>query len=582
MEAYRRKRGADGRERAEVRLRGPQLLQPPDVQPVHLVHARRATRARARGTAPRRGEHDGAAGPPGLRQHRRARREPLERYIGLAALQDRNEHLFYRCSGDHLEEFLPDRLHPDRGPGLPAVQPDLPARARAVDHARAQGPDDRGARQRPLRGRAAHRRHRQRAHPRPRRPGRGRHGHPDRQALALHGRGRDPPRADPPGQPRRRHRQQGPARRRPLPRLAPARGCAARPTTRWSTSSCGRSSSASRRRSCSGRTSSSGTPSACSSATARSCPPSTTTSRARPRWRWPGSSPPRRAAGRPLVDQRVVIAGAGAAGVGIAGCFRSALAREGVTRRGAPARVALLDSKGLVVDAQDEYRRRPRLDRRAGLRPRSAAPAPSLLDVVRAAKPTILVGVSGVPGLVRRGDRARRWRRRSSARRSSRCRTRRARPRPGRWTSWPGPRGARSSRPAARSSRCEIGGRTIRIGQGNNAFIFPGVGLGVLVSEAREVTDGDVRGRRRRPRRPAARARTCEAGSLFPRIAGLRAITARVAAAVVRQAVTDGVARNAPEDPAEAIAAAMWDPVYPAIDPDRSRVLGGSPTRGLG
>jgi malate dehydrogenase (oxaloacetate-decarboxylating) len=56
------------------------------------------------------------------------------------------------------------------------------------------------------------------------------------------------------------------------------------------------------------------------------------------------------------------------------------------------------------------------------------------------------------------------------------------------------------------------------------------------------------------------------AGSLFPRIATLRAVTARVAEAVVRQAESEGVARSLPEDPAEAVAAAMWDPVYPAID----------------
>jgi len=56
-----------------------------------------------------------------------------------------------------------------------------------------------------------------------------------------------------------------------------------------------------------------------------------------------------------------------------------------------------------------------------------------------------------------------------------------------------------------------------------------------------------------------------QAGSLFPRIAGLRAITARVAEAVVRQAVSEDVARN-PRRTGRAIAAAMWDPAYPAID----------------
>jgi malate dehydrogenase (oxaloacetate-decarboxylating) len=111
----------------------------------------------------------------------------------------------------------------------------------------------------------------------------------------------------------------------------------------------------------------------------------------------------------------------------------------------------------------------------------------------------------------------------------------------------------------------DVGGRPVRIGQGNNAFVFPGVGLGVLVSEAREVTDGMF----------AAAADALaeqlpeedrQAGCLFPRIASLRAITAKVAEAVVRQAASEGVARNVPESPADAVAAAMWDPAYPPID----------------
>ena len=103
------------------------------------------------------------------------------------------------------------------------------------------------------------------------------------------------------------------------------------------------------------------------------------------------------------------------------------------------------------------------------------------------------------------------------------------------------------------------------IGQGNNVFIFPGVGLGAIVSEAREVSDAmfavaaDTLAAQLREEDLAA-------GSLFPRIAELRRITGLVAEAVVRQAVSDGVARNPPDDAAEAVAAAMWDPAYPAIE----------------
>jgi malate dehydrogenase (oxaloacetate-decarboxylating) len=110
-------------------------------------------------------------------------------------------------------------------------------------------------------------------------------------------------------------------------------------------------------------------------------------------------------------------------------------------------------------------------------------------------------------------------------------------------------------------------GRTVKVGQGNNVFIFPGVGLGVLVSEARGVTDTLFLA--------AARALAAEvtaeeraAGSLFPAIARLRTVTARVAAAVVRQARDEGIGRDLDdgEIPA-AVASAMWEPNYPELDP---------------
>jgi malate dehydrogenase (oxaloacetate-decarboxylating) len=223
----------------------------------------------------------------------------------------------------------------------------------------------------------------------------------------------------------------------------------------------------------------------------------------------------------------------------------------------------MLDSKGLVVDATDEYRRdlawTGEMAAAHGLRPAS-----SLLDVVRATKPTGLIGVSGVPGLF--GEEVVR----AMAAHVERPAvfplsnpTSSSEARPADVMAWTDGRAL-----VATGSPFEpvaIGGRTVRIGQGNNAFVFPGVGLGVLVSEAREVTDGMFAAGA-----DALAAQLPEedlaAGSLFPRIAGLRAVTAKVAEAVVRQAVAEGVARNAPEDPEEAVAAAMWDPAYPSID----------------
>src|SRR5207245_5630782 len=72
------------------------------------------------------------------------------------------------------------------------------------------------------------------------------------------------------------------------------------------------------------------------------------------------------------------------------------------------------------------------------------------------------------------------------------------------------------------------GGRTTRIGQGNNVFVFPGVGLGALVAEAREITEGMFAAA---AERLAAEVRDEDlaAGSVFPPIADLRRITARIA-----------------------------------------------------
>jgi malic enzyme len=109
------------------------------------------------------------------------------------------------------------------------------------------------------------------------------------------------------------------------------------------------------------------------------------------------------------------------------------------------------------------------------------------------------------------------------------------------------------------------GGKTIVIGQGNNAFVFPGVGLGVLVSEARRVTDAMF---------AAAAEQLADAvgpddlasGSLFPRGREMRRVAAKIAEAVVRTARDEGVGRPIPDaDIKAAVAGAMWQPAYVPI-----------------
>lgn len=105
--------------------------------------------------------------------------------------------------------------------------------------------------------------------------------------------------------------------------------------------------------------------------------------------------------------------------------------------------------------------------------------------------------------------------------------------------------------------------RRIRIGQVNNAFVFPGVGLGALVSEAREVTDAMFTA--------AAECLARETsdddllgGCLVPRVARLRDVAIRIAEAVVREARDSGVGRSIPDERIPgAVRAEMWSPGDP-------------------
>jgi malate dehydrogenase (oxaloacetate-decarboxylating) len=561
MEAYRRKRGADGRERVEVRLRGTQLLN-------HPMYNRSTAFTR---------EERRELGLSGLlpdvtstidQQSRRAygnivrKSDPLERYIGLAALQDRNEHLFYRLLADHLEEFLPIVYTPTvglacqqysrifrRARGL-WITPEHKGHMAEVltsnpyedvrlivvtDNERILGLGDQGA---------------------------GGMGIPvGKLALYVAAAGIHPAQTLPVSLDVgtdneellkddlyigwRHARLRGDAYDavvdefvRAVKQRFPKALLQWEDFKQWNAF---RLFERYRKELPSFNDDIQGTAAVAVA----------------------GIFAAAQAAGRRLADERLVIAGAGAAGVGIARLFRAALEREGVAGEALRGAIALMDSKGLVVGAHDEHRGdlawAPELAASRGL-----GPAAPLLDVVRAHKPTVLVGVSGVSGLFSEEIV------RTMAAQVERPAvfplsnpTSSSEARPADLLAWTGGRALVAT--GSPFEPVSVDGREVRIGQGNNAFIFPGVGLGVLVSEAREVTDGMF----------AAAADTLAgqlserdraAGSLFPRISELRQITVKVAEAVVRQAVSDGVARNPPDDAAEAVATAMWDPVYPAID----------------
>jgi malic enzyme len=274
--------------------------------------------------------------------------------------------------------------------------------------------------------------------------------------------------------------------------------------------------------------------------------------------------------GTPLRRQRVVILGAGAAGIGIARLLRDTLGRAGLEGADLTRAIACLDSRGLVVDdapIADEHKRPfawpAALAEAAGLGPESPR---DLLAVVSAVRPTVLIGTSGEPATFTEDvirEMARGVERPVVFPMSNPTSMSEARPADViAWTEGRALVATGSPFPPVSWQ-----GRTIAVGQGNNAFVFPGVGLGVLVSGAREVTESLF----------AAAAAQLAAevgpsdlatGRLFPAVSELRRVSARVAAAVVREARERGLGRALSDDEIpRAVAEAMWEPAYAALEP---------------
>jgi len=279
-----------------------------------------------------------------------------------------------------------------------------------------------------------------------------------------------------------------------------------------------------------------------------------------------------RATGTPLERHRAVILGAGAAGIGIARQLRSLWRSAGVGGDQLLCAIAMLDSGGLLHhgrqltdDNKREFAWPLELAQRSGL---GREGGDDLLAVVRAVRPTVLIGVSGQRGAFSReivSEMARHVERPiilpfSNPNSKSEAD-------PADLIAWTGGRALVASGSPFPPVTWE--GRTIRIGQGNNVFIFPGVGLGALVARASTVPDSFFT--------VAARTLAEEvsdedlaAGALFPPLAALRRIADRIACAVVRQARVEGVGREiADDDIASAVSGAMWWPVYRPYEVDR-------------
>jgi malate dehydrogenase (oxaloacetate-decarboxylating) len=276
-----------------------------------------------------------------------------------------------------------------------------------------------------------------------------------------------------------------------------------------------------------------------------------------------------RAAGSRMRDQRVVIHGAGTAGIGIADMMADVMVSEGLAREDATRRFYALDRDGLITD-----------DRVATLRDfqvpyarpagevanwnRNQDKGITLAEVVANSEPTMLIGTSTQPAAFSEQivkQMASKVERPIIMPLSNP--TSKAEALPGDLIRWTGGRAL-----VATGSPFEpvvYEGRTFRIAQANNALIFPGLGLGVTVAKARRISD---------PMLEAAAdavaelpdARTLGA-ALLPPVENLRMVSAAVGIAVALAADKEGLAQAELNSPVQQIHQAMWRPAYPQIEP---------------
>jgi malate dehydrogenase (oxaloacetate-decarboxylating) len=269
------------------------------------------------------------------------------------------------------------------------------------------------------------------------------------------------------------------------------------------------------------------------------------------------------ATGIPLREQTIAMFGAGSAGIGIVDLLVAAMKEEGLTEAEARRRIYAFNRYGLLVEGAEGIResQAPLVRRRedvAGWK-LTGAGAISLLDVVRNAGITVLAGVSAQAGafteeIVR--EMAKHTNRPVIFPLSNPTSKSEAMPADLlRWTDGRALVGTGSP-----FAPVEMGGKSIRISQINNSYIFPGLALGILVSRARRVTDNMIM-TAARTLASISPSRQNPDAPLLPPIADSRKTGLIVGEAVARQAITDGVA-DAADNLRAMLDDYVWEPVY--------------------
>jgi len=262
-----------------------------------------------------------------------------------------------------------------------------------------------------------------------------------------------------------------------------------------------------------------------------------------------------RITGVPLAEQRVLFAGAGEAGIGIASLLVQAMVAAGMTGAEARQRCWFVDSQGLVAAGRE------RLAEHKLPYAHDHAPIDRFEEAVRQVRPTALIGVSGQPGMftqealeeMARLNRVPIVFALSNPTSKAECTAQQA-------YGWTGGRAIFAS--GSPFAPVQIDGRPRHSGQGNNAYIFPGVGLAKVAFGLNRITDEMFLAAAQ-----ALAAQVEEAdlatGSVFPPLTRIRAVSARIAAAIGSTAYDQGVATaTRPADLHQHVLAQMYDPRY--------------------
>jgi malate dehydrogenase (oxaloacetate-decarboxylating) len=273
-----------------------------------------------------------------------------------------------------------------------------------------------------------------------------------------------------------------------------------------------------------------------------------------------------RVTGTALRDQRIVMLGAGSAGMGVADFLRAAMQGEGLSEGEAHGRFWLVDKDGLLHSGRTDLRP----EQRAYAQPWERVSGwvrggrIGLAEVVEHVQATILIGLCTVCGaftepIVR--EMARKVRRpiifplsnpteRSEATASDLIH----------WTEGRALVATGSPSPPVR-----YGGRDIPIAQCNNVYIFPALGLGIVASGARRVTDGMILAAARALAESSPAVRDPSAPLLAP-LVDIRRVAAHIAVAVGLEAQRAGLAPKMEEDALrQVVAATQWTPAYPSF-----------------